>query len=195
MATDPPASSSNPAPPNLGPIRDYSPDGLWKRGLALKAQHEQLAKEQYAKQRREKQAENDDAYLANLSPAQQRAVEMTVRGAKDTHIARELHLSTRTLYRWKTDDPEYIDALEQARMQTHFSVNDQFRSLLSRSTGIFNSCLRDSDKDVQFRAAHALLMMNGSFKPLPAPCPNDDDDDDTAGPLPPVEWSQGAVHE
>ena len=187
MATDLPASPSNPAPPNPEPIRDYSPDGLWKRGMAQMAQRKQLAKEQRDKERRENQAENDDAYLAPLSPSQKKAVEMTVQGFKDTQIAREVHLSTKTLYRWKTGDPDYKFALEQARREAHYSIHDRYRSLLSRSTEIFSCCLKGADKDAQFRAAYALLIMSGSFKPPPEPVPGPDDDDDNYGPLPPVE--------
>jgi hypothetical protein len=140
------------------------------------AQRKQQAREQRAKK-------TDDDYLANLSPAQKEAIEMSVQGFKDTHIARHLRLTPRTLYRWKTDDPENRDALDQARWEAHSSIADRYRSLLSRATGIFRSCLDAADKDVQFRAAYALLTMSANFKPMPGPDPDDD------GPLHP-RWSR-----
>jgi hypothetical protein len=132
-----------------------------------------------------------------LSGNQVRAIELTVQGLSDTHIAEQLGINRRTLWRWKNFDDVYRRALENARLQTHAAVIDHYSALLVRSTNIFAKMLQDSSEDKQFRAAQTLISMAGCFRPtatrLPAPqrLPDDDGPDFYRRPEPNLEPKVG----
>lgn len=120
-----------------------------------------------------------------LSCTQLRAIELTVQGYSDSHIAEKLGINRRTVWRWKNFDDCYRRALDNVRMQTHATVIDRYATLLVRSTNIFAKMLQDPAEEKQFRAAQTLICMAGCFRPIatrlqnhPPPQPQRPDNDE-----------------
>jgi hypothetical protein len=100
-------------------------------------------------------------------------------------MAEILGISRKTLWRWKTLDDNYRKALDEARRQAHAIAGDRVQVLLLKATAVLDQHLDDPRMDNQFKAAHVLLTMAGTFKPLPPP-PKAQwrDDEDDYGPEP-----------
>jgi hypothetical protein len=114
-----------------------------------------------------------------LTDAQLRAIEFTVSGLGDMRIADMLKITPKTLWRWKALNENYRLALDEARRRTHGIAVDRVQRLLLKATGVLDRHMDDASMDKQFRAAHILLTMAGSFKPpAPPPLRRDDEDDD-----------------
>jgi hypothetical protein len=94
-----------------------------------------------------------------------RAIELTVRGWKDTEIAENLRIDRKTLWRWKNWNPDYRAALLDARMQNFAEMGDQYQSAVKRATAVLEQLLDDPASTVRYRAAQTLVTMAGSFKP------------------------------
>ena len=107
----------------------------------------------------------------DLDDLQFRAINLTIQGLGDVQVAKMLSIDRKTLWRWKTYDEDYRLALAEARSQIHAAVADRYRTLLMRATGVMAKFLDDTAENNRFRASYALLMMVGSFKPLPSPAP------------------------
>jgi hypothetical protein len=105
--------------------------------------------------------------LDPLSELQLQAIELTMQGHSDVHIAETLRINRRTLWRWKNLDDDYRRVLNNARIQMYSSAADRYQTLLSRATGILSQCLQDSANENRFRAATLVLSMAGCFRPLP----------------------------
>jgi hypothetical protein len=118
-------------------------------------------------------SENDwDLYRSyDLTDIQFRAIELTIEGYSDVHIADMLSINRRTLWKWKTLNEDYRLALADARVQVHATVADRYRRLLLRATSVMAKFLEDPAENNRFRASYALLMMAGCFKPLPPMLP------------------------
>jgi hypothetical protein len=84
-------------------------------------------------------------------------------------MAEMLGIGRTTLWRWKTLDDNYRKALDEARRQAHATAADRVQVLLLKATAVLAEHLDDSRMDNQFKAAHVLLTMAGTFKPLPPP--------------------------
>ncbi|HEX4054602.1 MAG TPA: hypothetical protein VHX86_10090 [Tepidisphaeraceae bacterium] len=110
----------------------------------------------------------DPAYY-DLDEIQIRAIELTLQGTRDGKIAEMLSIDRKTLWRWKTRDKDYGRALDDARTQLYSAIADRYRTLVLRATGVMAKFLEDSIDNNRFRAAYALLMMAGAFKPISAP--------------------------
>ena len=106
----------------------------------------------------------DFADEAELSDVQLRAIELTVQGLSDVKVALMLSIERRTLWRWRTKDPNYRRVLEEARRQISTAATDQYQNLLHRATVELANFLRDESDDRRFRAATAILNMAGCFK-------------------------------
>jgi DNA-binding CsgD family transcriptional regulator len=112
-----------------------------------------------------------------LDDTQRRAIDLTVQGLDDSQIARILAINRSTLWRWKTHDRNYRIALADARKQAFAGASDRYQHLLLRATDVLGKFLEDPMDNNRFRAAHALLMMAGNFRPQsddPSPQPESD---------------------
>jgi hypothetical protein len=98
-----------------------------------------------------------------LTPLQFQAIDFTIQGMRDTQIAGLLSIDRKTLWNWKTHDPEYARALQDARMQVFSGIADRYRTLLMKATLVMAKFLDDSAPNNRFRASYALLMMAAAF--------------------------------
>jgi hypothetical protein len=119
----------------------------------------------------------------DIPDIQTRAIELTIQGHTDTQIAHFLRINRRTLWKWKTQNPTYQQALSSARTQAHAGVIDRYRNLLLRASDILAQVLEDHNEDKRIRAAFALLNMAGNFRP-PHQIQSDPKPTDTINPCP-----------
>ncbi|MDP9175417.1 MAG: helix-turn-helix domain-containing protein [Planctomycetota bacterium] len=103
-----------------------------------------------------------------LSDVQLRAVELSIQGHTDVHIAELLSINRRTIWRWKKLDTNYRQALADARMHAHASVADGYQTLVQRATSVLSQLLDSPIDNNRYRAAQTILSMVNSFKPQPA---------------------------
>jgi transposase-like protein len=102
----------------------------------------------------------------NLSNAQCRAIELALDGLRWSHIARSLGLSRKTLWRWKTQHPDFQLALADARADRYDSALERCQNLASRAALVLAKFLDDSaDDKTRMRAAQLLLQAAARFKP------------------------------
>ena len=113
------------------------------------------------------ESEWDICEILNLSEVQLRAIELTVQGFNDTNIADQLSLNRKTLWRWKTFNEDYRQALTSARTQLNGSAADRCQNLLFRATAVLAKFLDDSSDKNRLRAAQILLQTAGRFRPTP----------------------------
>lgn len=100
-----------------------------------------------------------------LDEIQVYAISMTVSGMNDSQVARELGIERRTIWRWKTANPDYRAALHDARQQKYSTIGDRFNNIAREATDVLTAMLRDASAFNRYRAAQALLQMAGRFKP------------------------------
>jgi hypothetical protein len=101
----------------------------------------------------------------DITDIQTRAIELTILGHNDSQVAQLLRINRRTLWTWKTQNPNYQRALSSARIQAHAGIIDRYRHLLLRASEILAQLLEDPSEEKRQRAALALLNMVGSFRP------------------------------
>ncbi len=109
----------------------------------------------------------DIAGAETISERQLQAIELTMLGYSDVHIAETLRINRRTLFRWRNLDDDFRRVLNNARIQMYASAADRYQTLLARATGIMSQCLQDPADENRFRAATLVLSMAGCFRPLP----------------------------
>jgi orotate phosphoribosyltransferase-like protein len=101
-----------------------------------------------------------------LSDVQIRAIELILKGLSDTEIAKILKIGRNTLWRWKTQNFDFCESLDQARDQLHTATMDGYQSVLLRATGVLDDFLSDHVKRNRLRAAQIVLNMAGCFRPF-----------------------------
>ncbi len=109
-------------------------------------------------------ASSDIAPIANLSNVQSRAIELALQGLRDSQIAKALALSPKTLWRWKTQDDDYRQALADARIQLHQAATDRCQTYALSAAAVLSKFLADENDKNRFRAAHILLSAASRFK-------------------------------
>jgi Homeodomain-like domain len=109
-------------------------------------------------------ASSDIAPIANLSNVQSRAIELALQGLRDSQIAKALALSPKTLWRWKTQNDDYRQALADARIQLHQAATDRCQTYALSAAVVLSKFLTDENDKNRFRAAHILLSAASRFK-------------------------------
>lgn len=116
----------------------------------------------------------------NLSDIQFRAIELTIQGMRDTQIAQTLSVDRKTLWRWKTHDEDYRQALTSARIYLHGTTADRCQTIAQKAAGVLAKFLDDTDDKIRLKAAHILMTAASRFEPVtprvhgPASVPEDD---------------------
>ncbi len=102
-----------------------------------------------------------------ISDVQFRSIDLSLEGYNETQIAKLLTIDRKTLWRWKTHDSRYRQALSDARAIAHGSASDRYSSLLDASIKVLGAMLNSGSENNRFRAAQAILNMAGAFKHNP----------------------------
>jgi Helix-turn-helix of insertion element transposase len=96
--------------------------------------------------------------MQQLSPQQERAIEMITAGMRETDVARELDVNRTTIWRWRTDDAAFQAALNARRFELWNASAEHLRSLVPAALEALEDELRGPRK---LRAAAAVLQLAG----------------------------------
>jgi acyl-CoA reductase-like NAD-dependent aldehyde dehydrogenase len=103
---------------------------------------------------------SDSEPLADLTPLQIQALELILSAKNDTAICKQLQIDRKTLYRWKTENPAFRDALHRRRAQLLDEHADRIRVLLKRALDTIEDHIQDSYAPTSHRAARTLLYLS-----------------------------------
>lgn len=105
-----------------------------------------------------------------LNNVQCRAIELALDGLRTSQIAQILKLSRKTLWRWKTQDRIFRQALADARAERHALAIERCQTFAARAASVLARFLDDPADKNRMRAAQLLLQAAARFKP-PEPDP------------------------
>jgi broad specificity phosphatase PhoE len=105
-----------------------------------------------------------------LSSPQCRAIELALSGARWSQIAKTLDLNRKTLWRWKTHDDAFQQALAAARADRRDFAVERCQTLANRASSVLADFLQDPQDKNRMRAAQLLLQAAARFVP-PSPKP------------------------
>ena len=72
----------------------------------------------------------------NLTDVQCRAIELLLRGMRTGAIAESLRINRKTLWHWKTQNPDFAKALSDARAFRFFAATDRCRDIAYRAAAV-----------------------------------------------------------
>jgi hypothetical protein len=98
-----------------------------------------------------------------LSPAQCRAIEFVLDGKRWSQIARMLDLDPKTLWRWKTHNENFQQALAAARSDRRGFAVERCQTFATRATDVLGEALTDPAIPNRLRAAQILLQAAAKF--------------------------------
>ena len=94
-----------------------------------------------------------------LSPRQHKAIELLLRGLSDAEAAAEIGVDRTTVYRWRTDDPEFLDTLETQRRILWQQSAQRLQTMYQPALDILEKQLTGPDPRLALRAAALLLRV------------------------------------
>jgi hypothetical protein len=100
-----------------------------------------------------------------LSNMQCRVIELSLEGHGWSDIARHLNISRQIIWMWKKRNPDFRQALADARADRRNLTAEQCQNSLARTLTILGDIVEDeTDKD-RMRAAHLIIQAAKQFKP------------------------------
>jgi len=105
-------------------------------------------------------------HLATLTPTQNQAIDLLIRGHCDTSVAAKVGVDRRTLYRWRNHHPAFIAELNfrQQQLLAHSAL--LYSRSLRRSFKVVNKTLKTPDSSDAIRVALALINGTAGRKAL-----------------------------
>ena len=97
--------------------------------------------------------------LGNLTPQQEEAIEMIMRGKKTVEIAEALGVSRYTVARWRKEEPEFIAELQSRRAQIWDGQREQLTKMIEKALGIVTESMESADEKTRLIAAMAILRL------------------------------------
>jgi hypothetical protein len=96
----------------------------------------------------------------DLPPRQLAALELMVLGHTDISIAAQLKIGRRTLYNWRTHDPNFRAAFDHHHRDLLTQTTTRFRSLLDTALDALEKQVKDPYTPTSHRAAKTLLSLS-----------------------------------
>ena len=108
---------------------------------------------------------------ANLTLAQERAIDLMLTGMKDRQIAEEIGVGKSTVSVWRNHNDDFIALLVAKRQEIVRADMDRLRALFSDAISVVGASLGSEDERLRLQAALAVLKLIGVDKVnlLPAP--------------------------
>lgn len=100
-----------------------------------------------------------NATLAELEPAQVKAVAALASGASMTTAAESAGVCRQTVHRWMRDDPEFVAALNAARTDAVAAIRGEFRGLATEAVATVRDILGSPNAPAAVRAKVALAIL------------------------------------
>src|ERR1051325_776469 len=85
------------------------------------------------------------------------AIDMLLTGATDVAVAKALSISTRTLHRWKPQNPSFRAELQNRRQSLYADQANRLSNLLSRALDTLERQVQDPWTPTSHRAAATIL--------------------------------------
>ena len=98
------------------------------------------------------------AVKAELSEAQQEALDLLLAGMNDREISDSLGVDRATVESWRTQDNEFRAALNRRRLDLWRSQVERLRSLVNLAVGVLESDLKNTE-DSRLRQAAAVHIL------------------------------------
>lgn len=105
-----------------------------------------------------------------LTPEQAKVLQQIMSGKSIVSAAQTAGVSRSTVYRWQSDDPHYIAALNAWKQQTQESVRNRLLAMSDRAVVAINNALLTCDA----RTAMSLLKGLGLLSPVQQSSPDPD---------------------
>lgn len=100
-----------------------------------------------------------NAITLHIDEKKEKALEMILKGEKDTNIAARLRISRMTLYRWRRDDVYFIEALTERRGMMMEQATEGLMELTEMAIEAIRRALTEGDLKTQLQAAKLVLQM------------------------------------
>jgi len=110
---------------------------------------------------------------ANLTLAQERAIDLMLTGMKDRQIAEEIGVGKSTVSVWRNHNDDFIALLVAKRQEIVRADMDRLRALFSDAISVVGASLGSEDERLRLQAALAVLKLIGVDKVNLLPAPSD----------------------
>lgn len=95
--------------------------------------------------------------LKDLSDQQRRAAELLVAGVRPGMVAKGVGISREQLWRWRTQDPAFMQYIQELRIELQESRVDRVWTLVDKALDVVNESLDEGDP----QTAMQLLRLPG----------------------------------
>lgn len=105
-------------------------------------------------------AQQDATLCVELSTKQVQVIAALASGASVSQAARLAQVHRATIYRWRTEDAEFVERLERVRAEQLWNMRSELRSLAVHAIRTLRRLMTDDmvDENVRFKAALAVLQ-------------------------------------
>ena len=92
-----------------------------------------------------------------MNEKEEMALALILQGRKDAEVAEELGVSRMTIWRWKKDNLQFIQALEEKRAHLRQQAEDNLLELTESAVNAIRDALNDSDTKIRLQAAKLVF--------------------------------------
>lgn len=103
--------------------------------------------------------EEKNAITMHMDEKKEKALELILKGERDTKIANRLGISRMTLHRWRRDDVYFIEALAERRSMMLEQATEGLMELTEMAIEAIRRALTEGDLKTQLQAAKLVLQM------------------------------------
>ena len=97
----------------------------------------------------------------NLSMKQEQAISLMIMGKNDTEIGKELGISRESVWRWRNENPDFMEAARKRREMAAARHAEELNDLLTEALMVIKESMRNGDTQTKIRIALQLLKMSG----------------------------------
>jgi len=97
----------------------------------------------------------------NLSVKQEQAISLMMVGKNDTEIGKALGVSRESVWRWRNENPDFIEATRSRQELLAARQMEELNDMLTEALMVVKENLRNGDGKTQMRVALQLLKMSG----------------------------------
>ena len=92
-----------------------------------------------------------------MNVKEEMALALILQGRKDAEVAKELGISRMTIWRWKKDNVQFIQALEEKRAHLRQQAEDNLLELTESAVNAIRDALNNGDTKIRLQAAKLVF--------------------------------------
>ena len=92
-----------------------------------------------------------------MNEKEEMALALILQGRKDAEVAKELGISRMTIWRWKKDNVQFIQALEEKRAHLRQQAEDNLLELTESAVNAIRDALNNGDTKIRLQAAKLVF--------------------------------------